>query len=280
MFDAPRQPALEVLRAVPSRPRQAPPLLFVHGAFCAAWVWAEHLLPAMAEAGWTAHAVSLRGHGDSAGGEVLRQASLDDYVADVLAAMDDLPAPPVLIGHSMGGMVVQRVIEHFPIADFARAPKVAGAVLMSSVPPGGLWGTLVHMATHDPVLLWQLSAMQAFGHGAATLDGVHRAMFADTASDDLTRRYYGRMQTESWRVQMDLAMLPPPVMVNARSIPMLVVGAEHDSFVPPWMARLTAHAYGADCTILEDAGHAMMLGPAWDRAQAALAGWLDRVGLG
>lgn len=273
-------PRLEVLHATPRTPRDAPPLVFVHGAFCGAWIWAEHLLPALAEAGWTAHAVSLRGHGGSDGHDRLRETSLDDYVADVLSVLDELPRPPVLIGHSMGGMVVQRVIEHYRIADFRRDRPIAGGVLMASVPPGGLWGTWMHMATHDPALLWQLAAIQTFGDQAATLHGVHRAMFSDAASPEVTRLYMDRMQAESWRVQMDMMLRPPPVSINARSIPLLVVGAEQDSFVPPWMAHLTAHAYGADCVILDGAGHAMMLGPAWPRTVTTLTRWLEANGLG
>lgn len=280
MLGTTETPTLEVLHAIPKVPRNAPPLLFVHGAFCGAWIWAEHFLEAFAEAGWTAHAVSLRGHGASEGHESLRNAGMDDFVADVRTVMAEMPRPPVLIGHSMGGMVVQRVIESFPLADFRQHRPIAGAILMASVPPGGLWGTMMHMATHDPMLLWQLGAIQTFGDEAATLDGVQRAMFASVDSPELTRRYMERMQGESWRVQMDMTMRAPPVAINARSIPMLVVGAQEDSFVPPWMARLTARTYDADCVILDNAGHAMMLGPAWTRAQQALADWLDGHGLG
>ena len=48
-------------------PLDAPPLLFVHGAYCAAWVWEEYFLPWFAQRGWNATAISLEGHGDSRG---------------------------------------------------------------------------------------------------------------------------------------------------------------------------------------------------------------------
>lgn len=280
MLKTTHRPNLEVLHAIPSAPRDAPPLLFVHGAFCGAWIWAEHLLPALAEAGWTAHAVSLRGHGASDGQDALRETGLDDFVSDVRQVMDELPRPPVLIGHSMGGMVVQRVIEQPSIKAFRKAPTVAGAILMSSVPPGGLWGTMMHLAMHDPWLLMNLAAIQTFGDEAATLEAVHRAMFSTAASPEVTRLYLDRMQTESWQVQIDMSVRPPPVVINARAIPHLVIGAQEDSFVPPWMARMTAHVYGADCTILDNAGHAMMLGPAWPRTVETITGWLEANRLG
>ena len=280
MLKADTPPRLEVLHATPKAPRDAPPLLFVHGAFCGAWIWAESLMPALADAGWTTLAVSLRGHGKSDGAETLRNAGMDDFVADVLSVMDELPRPPVLIGHSMGGMVVQRTIEQFRISDFRRSPAVAGAVLMSSVPPGGLWGTWVHMMTHDPALLWQLGALQTFGEQAATVESIHRAMFSASTPTELTAAYMDRMQDESLMVQVDMTLRAPPVAINGRSIPMLVIGADEDSFVPPWMARLTARTYDADCVILEESGHAMMLGPTCAETANTLTTWLDVNGLG
>lgn len=41
------------------------PLLFVHGAWHAAWCWDVHFLDHFADRGYRALAVSLRGHGGS-----------------------------------------------------------------------------------------------------------------------------------------------------------------------------------------------------------------------
>ena len=99
---------LEVLTHRPNGPSRPAPLLFVHGAFVAAWCWAEYFLPWFAERGWEAHAVSLRGHGASPERASLDFASLDDYVEDVVEAARELGRPPILVGHSMGAIVVQR----------------------------------------------------------------------------------------------------------------------------------------------------------------------------
>jgi pimeloyl-ACP methyl ester carboxylesterase len=126
-----RRPRLEVLSRAPARPRNAPPLLFVHGAWHGAWCWDEHFLGYFSQLGFSAHAVSLRGHGESEGKERLRFARLSDFVEDLEQTVDALPATPVLIGHSMGGFVVQKYLER------RRAPL---AVLLASIPPGGPGG--------------------------------------------------------------------------------------------------------------------------------------------
>src|ERR1700721_1001285 len=104
------------------------PLLFVHGAWHGAWCWDEHFLGYFSERGFSAHAVSLRGHGESEGKEGLRSVRLSDFVEDLKQTVDSLPATPILIGHSMGGFVVQKYLER------SRVPL---AVLLASVPPTG-----------------------------------------------------------------------------------------------------------------------------------------------
>ena len=89
---------LEVLSCEPKRRKHETPLLFVHGAFAGAWVWDEHFLPWFAEQGFSAHALSLRGHGDSAGHENIDWHSVHDYVDDLTEVIADLGTAPVLVG--------------------------------------------------------------------------------------------------------------------------------------------------------------------------------------
>src|ERR1700744_1229308 len=86
------------------------PLLFVHGAWHAAWCWNENFLGFFADKGYRAVALSLRNHGNSAKRSP-RRSSVGDWVDDVASVADSLGAPPVVIGHSMGGFVVQKYLE-------------------------------------------------------------------------------------------------------------------------------------------------------------------------
>ena len=128
---------LEIIEATPPKVRGARPLLFVHGAFIGAWCWAEHFLPYFAKHGFRACAVSLSGHGRSPGRERLDWLSIADYVNDLEQAVSRVGGDPILIGHSMGGFVVQKYLER------ASAP---GVVLMASVPPQGLLPASIALA--------------------------------------------------------------------------------------------------------------------------------------
>ena len=67
---------LEVLCRMPAGEARPTPLLFVHGAYTAAWCWDENFLPWFAEQGYAAYAVSLSGHGASRGRAYLDRAGL------------------------------------------------------------------------------------------------------------------------------------------------------------------------------------------------------------
>ena len=140
MIPTSRTPRLELLTHLPPAGPHRTPLLFVHGAYSGAWCWEEHFLPYFAARGHPAYALSLRGHGASAGRESLALASISDYVEDVAHAVRRFQTPPVLVGHSMGGLVVQRYLERH---------DVPAAVLMASVPPTGLWLASAGAQTYD-----------------------------------------------------------------------------------------------------------------------------------
>ena len=257
---------LELISHTPTHPNGLPPLLLVHGAFCSASIWEPHFIPHFARRGFTVHALSLRGHGRSEGAESLAWASISDYVEDLCSVAEGLDEAPVLIGHSMGGMVVQRFLDG--------GLAVPAAVLMASVPPHGLWSSGWGMALHHPYLASQLTLLQAFGPNAADPDAIRRTMFSDRVSPEEARRYEELMQAESRRVGLDLYG-PQPVPRDT-AVPLLVLGAGRDFFFPPSEVHSTARAYGTEAEIFPEMGHVMMLEPDWRKAADRIVAWLRR----
>ena len=81
---------------------ERPPVVLVHGAANSSGVW-RSWQQALAERGWSSHAVDLRGHGDSEGS--VDGATMADYADDVASVVEGLPETPVVAGWSMGGLV-------------------------------------------------------------------------------------------------------------------------------------------------------------------------------
>src|SRR5262249_52564890 len=160
--------SLEVLHEPAVGDFENPPLLFIHGSYCAAWIWAEYYLPFFGAHGYACYALSLRGHGGSPGD--VEWTSLADYVADAALIAAALPRPPVLIGHSLGGLIAQYVA--------AAGHPAGGLIMLASTPPSGLASSNLHMMVHAPEVLFQLGMLQAIGPAGMSMRVLHRALFS------------------------------------------------------------------------------------------------------
>jgi pimeloyl-ACP methyl ester carboxylesterase len=97
-------------------------IVLVHGG-AAHSRWWDHIGPLLAN-GWRVVAPDLSGHGDSGRRDSY---SLDTWAREVLAVVIDagITAPPVVIGHSAGGLVTLRLASLV-------GPRIAGAVAIDS----------------------------------------------------------------------------------------------------------------------------------------------------
>jgi pimeloyl-ACP methyl ester carboxylesterase len=247
------------------------PLLFVHGAFQGGWVWDEHFLDFFAERGFRTLALSLRGHGASAATKPLRLCSISDYVDDIASIADALTPWPILVGHSMGGFVVQRYLDDNP------APA---AVLLASAPPRGHPRTLLALLRQRP---WNASRFALSGRPADLYRGAaadaRAFFFGDEAPDGLVASAVERFQPESTRalvVDMGLGALFRKSRIAA---PVLVIGAEQDALYPPRDVHATAAYYGTEPIIIPNIGHEVMLEPGWPKVAECILSWLDQRGL-
>lgn len=261
-----RAPALELLERRPAEARVKAPVLFVHGAYAGAWCWEDHFLPYFAEQGVHAYAVSLRGHGSSEGRQQLAATSLADYVDDVAWAVSQLDQPPVLVGHSMGGMVVQKYLE--------RQVEVAGVVLMASVPPQGLGLPTLRLMLHDPWLLWQVSLIQHVDPSYANLETARRMGFSASMSDAELLRHQERFGPESSRAIWDMTVADLVCPWRIDKPPMLVLGGDQDALFTQRMVRATASAYGVTAEFFPDMAHVMMLEPGWRQVADRILAWM------
>ena len=256
---------LEILTA--GEPSRRPPLLFVHGAFCGAWIWAEHFLPFFAEAGFRGIAVSLRGHGRSAGRKQLDSFSLADYVADVAAASAGLDPPPVIVGHSMGGVVAQL---------FARRQPASGLILLSSASLAGLSGALMTMALSHPALLLALTRVQSRGMEPSDFAAMRKGLFSQDFPVDRAMRYAALFQRESMRANLELMAPQWLDMIGRPSLPALALGGADDCFVPWTDVAFSSLFWNAETQMLPGVPHAMMLDMSWRVPAQIMADWLNR----
>lgn len=245
----------------PPAPRPgAPALVLLHGAAGGAWVWSEGFAGRLAACG---HAVFAPGFTAARNGA---PAGLADYAADARAAIESLHRRVVLVGHSLGGLVAQRVLD---------APEVAGLALLAPAPPEGLAWANWRLAMADPPLWRAVARMTEPGGAAGEAAVLRRALFGPAMPEALALHHVSRMGGES-RVALLEAQAPQPVP-PAWSLgkPAVVFGGRRDPLVPPDAVVRTAAWHAAPFALLDGMGHAMMLDMGWERLADRLAAWLE-----
>jgi pimeloyl-ACP methyl ester carboxylesterase len=254
---------LEIIECSPKAQVHPAPLLFVHGMWHGAWCWEENFLPFFAENGYRAIALSLRGHGKSAG--KIQGSKISDYVQDVAQVVDGLGTLPVIIGHSMGGFITQKYLE---------SNDALGGVLLVSNPHYGLWPATLRVIWHNPMIsmkvLWPRCLFPAVERPA----DARWAFFSADMPQEQFLRYHSKLTDESFRAYMDLMglNLVHPKRVRA---PLLILGAERDTVIPPGEVHAIAKAYGVQAKIFPGMAHDMMLEPGWRSVATRILQWLQ-----
>lgn len=102
------------IRVVERGEPRAPPVLLVHGWGCSAFVFRRNL-PALADAGFRAIAVDLKGHGLSDKPVAAHEYTIDSLVEHLREILDALGLErPALAGHSLGGTLIYHFATKYP----------------------------------------------------------------------------------------------------------------------------------------------------------------------
>jgi len=245
---------LEFIEAHPTDASTGAPVLFLHGAFCGAWTWAELFLPFFARRGRRGGAVSLRGHGTHENKGRLGTATLSDYLRDARRAFDEFPEPPVVIAHSLGGLLAQLLVGRV---------AMRALVLMGSLPPEGLFLESPRLAFTDPHI-W--------------LSAVAEGLFSEGLPRERVRRYAGRMTPEAPRALAECHFPGPVFPAGLFGIPTLVVGGTEDRLVWQVSTWRTAFYHGAAHETAAEQGHFLMLDPGAETVARRVLDWLQEQG--
>ncbi|GHE76075.1 alpha/beta hydrolase [Amycolatopsis deserti] len=253
-----RLPELEVLGPDTSAASGSglPPLLFVPGLGHSARCW-DNWRMAANQAGYLAYAMSLRGHGASTG--PLLTSRLGQYRDDVIRVAAQLPAQPVLVGHSMGGLVSLMA---------AARHRVRGLVLVASVAARPGVGSFLSVARQHPG-----DAIQMVVGRTLPMRPEYLYEALDRAS---ARRWIAEAGKEAPLAQHQIIFHRPP-KAPLGDPRILCVAATADRLVPLTDVKDTARRYGAALHQFDRIGHNMMQDDGWEIVWADVHAWLRRV---
>lgn len=241
-------------------------IIFVHGMCHGAWCF-ENFMDFFSENDYECFALNLRGHGDN-NRKGLTFATLSQYESDVKICVEycidycsknEITEKPFLLGHSMGGAVVQKYI-----GEYANAVK--GAILFASATAGGMnfWKTVKGGITHNNLFLASLAGLGL--SRKMKIDSIYKSAFFDKRiSYEKAEIYKEKLCRESIKILL-LDLYKEYTNNNDINIPILIVGSYADSYFNEESLITTADAYKCSkndtkkkLEILSDLCHDMML---------------------
>lgn len=256
------------------------PVLFVHGPFLHASSW-QPWLDLFRSIGFETHAPrwpgeaptveETRRHPERLAG--IGYGALARHYARIVDRLDE---PPILVGHSVGGHVVQQL----HALGLARA-----TVALAPLQFRGVRGLrLAQLQAVLPVLRNPANYYRAISLTAAQFHRVVCSELSREASDAIYVRY-AIPSTVRPVFQTTFANLARERKSKARIDtdnrgrgPLLIVAAERDRVVPPRIAEEEALRYARppSFTILPGAGHSFVVDPRWRQTAETVLVWLAR----
>jgi len=266
----PALPSLSTPPPAPERPlSDHPPILFVHGMFMTGSSWSGWQTY-FEDRGYPTHAPDWpyrEGAPEQlkeAPPEGLPDLGLEEVLDVYRAAIDDMPEPPVVIGHSMGGLIVQILLQE---------GRVRAGVAIDSAPPAGVRTTKwSFLRSNVPVILKRRKPFvpssswfaYAFAH---TLD-----------HDELERVWRTHAVPESGRVARDSTSALARIDPTADRPPLLLVAGELDHIIPASLNRKNYRFYdGPPTDFVEFPGrtHWICGQEGWEEVADHVEAWLE-----
>ena len=241
----------------------------IHGAFCGPWSL-DGLKAKFEKAGYAVTAPWLRFHDSKPPPSALGTTGLLDYVSDLEEDIAALKAPPILVGHSMGGLLAQML---------AARRDVAGLVLLA---PSAPWGI-------PPTTLFEIGAAHAMhlqpGYWNQVLEpqrDVALMNFLDKLPRNQRDEVFGRFVRESGRATFEILNwgldMNRASEVDAAKVacPVLCLTGAEDRINPPSTVARIAARYGATNEVFDGMGHWLIGEPGWEKLAERILGWLKK----
>jgi pimeloyl-ACP methyl ester carboxylesterase len=260
------------------------PVLFIHGLWLHATSW-DPWVQLFGDAGYEPQAPGWPGDGDTveasrADPDAIGDHGIDDVVAHFATVIEKLPSPPILIGHSFGGMIAQKLLgQDLALAAIAiDAAQIKGVL---PVPLSALKATL-------PVF-----RNPANRHRAVSLTAEQfRFAFANAVSAEESDRLYaqwtipapGKPLFEAATANFNPHSPAKVATDNETRGPLLLIASGKDHTVPEAVTRATLKQYRhseavTDIMTFADRSHSLTIDSGWTEVAGACLTWLKEQSL-
>ena len=228
-----------------------------------------HVAQLLAENGWRMIVADLRGHGRS-GGVPTYVRSFDDYASDIALIWEQLglnDAPPVLLGHSMGGLVAVRTVQ---------TGSVEPSALVLSSPLLGLKLRVNPFTVMLGRMLVRFYPTVRFSNGIDPTNMTRDSEFAALRRSD---NLINKTVTAGWFVAMQSALSAAKQDASKVSLPVLALQGENDLTTDPvalaeWWDRIQSTE--KNLIVYPNHVHELFFEPDWRATTLQMLNWLEQ----
>jgi non-heme chloroperoxidase len=255
------------------------PVVFVHGLWLHADSWGNWV-DLFREAGYAPVAPGWPGDGETVeatrgNADAVAGYGIDDIVQGYADVIGKLEAKPIVIGHSFGGLVVQRLLAQ-DLAAAAVAIDPAPIKGIVYLPPSAL--RVASVALKNPLNRNRAVALspQQFRYGFGNA-------ISAAESAELFERWTipspGRPLFEAASANFALHSPAKVDTRNATRGPLLITAGGKDHTVPATISRSTFKLYGKSAALTDlkefpDKGHSLALDSGWREVADSALAWL------
>jgi len=245
-------------------------IVMLHGANEGGWCF-DRFKAVFEGLGFICHTPDLIGHGTKAAdaAKTLVGVGMADYRVELEAFLETVPPKPVILGHSMGGVLAQQL---------AARGLASALILVAPAPRSGI----LPPTDAERKLDQDLMGLGSFWKTVIDPDfGLARIYTLNCVPEAEQRAVFDRFGPESGRAFFELFFWmfdrsgATVVHTNAVSCPVLCLVGADDKIVSPQTALETARAYPeAAFWKLEGHGHMLVLEPGAEDIARRIADWI------
>ena len=239
------------------------PLLFLHGAWHGAWCW-QRWMDYFVLLGYEVHAISLPAHGrSSCNKRHINFYTFNDYVDTLITQVEIISPKPVVIGHSLGGGILQKYLENH---------QLPGAILLASTPSVGMLASIVRLLRNYPISILKGILRLNLYEWVKTPKLAHD-LFLNSKTTINTVAFHKQLGGETVNMFYILFRF---AKINQNLSPVLVIAGEKDIIFTLEEEAITATKYDAKTVVINGQAHNLMLESAWQEVADVVDNWITR----
>ncbi len=246
--------------------KDLPALVFIHGAWHGAWCWQEYFIPFFTKNGYECYSFDLPNHGEYKDKKNINKYSVKDYTNHLELAIKQINKPVVLIGHSMGGYIIQKYLE--------KADCKAG-ILITPVPCKPIWRLFFKLLLMQPLAMLKMIVTLDPYQIVNSTEKATSLLFSEAMPYHKRVQFTKKLGRESFKVIVFDFLLSKIKRRKNLAIPLLVQCAGKDQIVSLEETKYTRRFQQADYQFFKEMAHDIMLDPKWKLSANAILSWLN-----